>query len=176
MGETRQFALDKQREEKCGWEDARRQAALLRHTSEIAGIGGWELAIPSLELTWSPEVYRIHEMDPARRPTVAEAINFYDLESRPIIEAAVRQAIENGTPYNLDLAFITATGRRCWIRTKGEAEREGGKTVRLIGSFQDITEHHEALEALRRSETRFRTLYNATSDAVMVLDDQRFLD
>ncbi len=173
---TIQAALHRHRVEQRLREDVRRQAALLQRTSEIASIGGWELAIPSMELTWSSEVYRLHGVNPDHQPTVAEAITFYAPEARPIIEQAVRQAIEDGTPYDLELAFITAPGRRLWVRTQGEVERRNGEVVRLIGTFQDITEHKNASEALARSETRFRTLYDATSDAVMVLGDERFLD
>jgi len=35
---------------------------------------------------------------------------------------------------------------------------------------------YEAAEALRRSETKFRTLYDTTRDAVMLLDGKGFFD
>ena len=37
-------------------------------------------------------------------------------------------------------------------------------------------EHLRALEALQRSEMKFRTLYDLTSDAVMLLDEESFFD
>jgi PAS domain S-box-containing protein len=37
-------------------------------------------------------------------------------------------------------------------------------------------ERYEMAEALRRSEAKFRTLYDSTSDAVMLLDEKNFLD
>ena len=42
--------------------------------------------------------------------------------------------------------------------------------------FKDITERKQAEEALHRSETKFRTLYDSTSDAVMLLDEKGFFD
>ena len=41
---------------------------------------------------------------------------------------------------------------------------------------RDITERKRAEEALRRSETKFRTLYDLTGDAVMLLDQKGFFD
>jgi PAS domain S-box-containing protein len=40
----------------------------------------------------------------------------------------------------------------------------------------EIAERKRAEEALRRSETKFRTLYDSTSDAVMLLDEKGFFD
>ena len=37
-------------------------------------------------------------------------------------------------------------------------------------------EHLRALEALQRSETKFRTLYDSTSDAVLLMDQNSFFD
>jgi len=47
---------------------------------------------------------------------------------------------------------------------------------RLIVTFNDITERRLAEEELRRSETKFRTLYDSTSDAIMLLGDKGFFD
>jgi PAS domain S-box-containing protein len=40
----------------------------------------------------------------------------------------------------------------------------------------EVVEHTRAEEALHRSETKFRTLYDSTSDAVMLLDEKGFFD
>jgi two-component system cell cycle sensor histidine kinase/response regulator CckA len=40
----------------------------------------------------------------------------------------------------------------------------------------DITERKRSEDALRSSETKFRTLYNSTCDAVMMLDEKGFFD
>lgn len=46
----------------------------------------------------------------------------------------------------------------------------------LIGFSSDVTELMQAQAALQRSELRFRTLFEATSEAVLVLQEQRFID
>ncbi len=123
-----------------------RSRDLLNLTGRMAQIGGWDLDLELQTLTWTEEVYRIHEVDPSIKPNVAEAINFYAPEAQPIISAAVQTAIEAGTPWDLELELITAKGRRIWVRAQGAAERQGGKTVRIFGAFHEITERKRAEE------------------------------
>ncbi|MBI4886940.1 MAG: PAS domain S-box protein [Acidobacteria bacterium] len=143
-----------------------RSRDLLADTGRIARIGGWELNLETQALDWNAEVYRIHEVDPAVRPSVAEAIQFYAPEARPIITAAVQAAIDAGTPFDLELPLVTAKGRRIWVRALGTAERREGKTIRLYGAFQDITERRMA-DHLRRLQS---AALNAAAEAVVITD------
>ncbi len=50
------------------------------------------------------------------------------------------------------------------------------KISAVIETLLDITERKRTEEALHRSETKFRTLYDSSSDAVMLLDEKGFFD
>ena len=122
---------------------------LLNLTGQMAKVGGWELDVESQTLSWTEEVYRIHEVDPATHLDIAEAINFYSPQAQPIISAAVQAGIDSGTPWDIELPLITAQGRRIWARAQGAAEQRNGKTVRIFGAFQDITERKQVEEEIR---------------------------
>ena len=51
-----------------------------------------------------------------------------------------------------------------------------GGREKLLGCFLDMAERKRSEAALRDSEAKFRTLYEATSDAVMLLDEAGFFD
>lgn len=124
---------------------------LLRDAAVMAKIGGWEMPIPEYTPRWSDEVYRIHEVEVGEQPPLDQAINFYAPEARPVLEAAIKKAVDDGTPWDLELPFITAKGNSLWVRTMGRAEHRGGKCTKLFGTFQDITDKKKAAEELRQA-------------------------
>ncbi len=119
---------------------------LLDETGKMAKVGGWEFDVETLRQTWTEEVYHIHELDTDYQPTVEKGINFYAPEAVPIISKAVQRTIEYGEPYDLELPFITAKGNHLWVHAIGKAYRKDGKTIRVGGTFQDITERKQAEE------------------------------
>lgn len=136
---------------------------LLRETGRIAKVGGWEFDVGTGKGYWTEEVARIHELPIATQPSKESGLKFYDVESRPIIDRAVKAAIEDGNPYDLELGLTTAKGNHRWIRTIGHPVVENKKVVKLRGSFQDITERRLSEEQLRRQAS----LLDQTYDAVL---------
>lgn len=135
-----------------------RSESLRAVMGSIAKIGGWEFNTETKEGTWTKEVALIHDLDPDRKTNVEIGISFYINDSKEKIINAINNAIENGTPYDLELEMITQKGNHKWVRTIGEAIIENGKVVKVQGSFQDITERKMADEALRESDEKFRVL------------------
>jgi len=142
----------------------------LERTSAMARIGGWELEVRTMQPYWSPETFRIHEVDPPVTPPLGEAIAFYPPESRAQIQPALQAAMEHGTPWDLELPLVTATGRHIWVRTQCSAVLEGSKVVRLRGAFHDITERKLAEVALRNSTDFNVSVLDSLSEQIAVLD------
>ena len=81
---------------------------LLETTARIANLGFYSLDIASNNLTWSEEVYNIHELPRNTSINVEDAINYYAPEGRGFISAAVERCINTGESFDLELPFITA--------------------------------------------------------------------
>jgi PAS domain S-box-containing protein len=132
--------------------------AFLSDTGRMAKVGGWELDAKTFDLRFTDEIYIIHGLPIDKTPSLDEAINFYYPEERPRLTDAIQRALEFGEPYDMELRFITADGKHLWIHTTCTPVVRDGKTVKLTGTFQDITESKAAEEALKKSEEKYRTV------------------
>lgn len=128
----------------------RASEAMLNETGRMARIGGWAIDLEQGTLTWTREVFAIHEVDATFRPTVDAAISFYAPESRDVIRRAVDDAVQHGRPFDVELELITARQRRIWVRAIGHARFDDGKPKVVSGTFQDITERKLADDELRK--------------------------
>jgi PAS domain-containing protein len=142
----RRNAIEKQAAE----EALRESERMLNAMGKMAKVGGWEFYMDTLQQTWTEEVYRIHEVDLPYSPDVEKGINFYHPEDKPQIENAVQRAIDHGEPFYLELRFITAKGNHRWVQAIGEAAQTQGKTMKVFGTIQDITERKRAEEERER--------------------------
>jgi diguanylate cyclase (GGDEF)-like protein/PAS domain S-box-containing protein len=154
--------------------DLERTAEMLRRTGELAHIGGWELDLATMRVDWTEQVYRIHEVEPGTMPSLEDAVDFFAPQAQPAIRAAIENAAEFGTPYDIELPFITAKGNQRWVRAQGLAVLEDGKPVRLLGAFHDITERKTiALEMHRLNEQLTRL---STTNSLTEVGNRRLFD
>ena len=150
---------------------------LLEASQYAAQVGGWELDVASGNLFWTNETYRIHDLTPDDyTPVVETALNFYTPESRQVVAAAVQLSIDEGTPYDLELELISAQGRHLWARSTGSATRVAGRTIKIGGAFQDITERKRA-EQWQQQYSRVLAMISAEASLPFVLEElARFVE
>jgi two-component system, sensor histidine kinase and response regulator len=142
--------------------------AYLDRAGRMAGVGGWRVDLQAGRVHWSEETRRIHEVDDDFVPVLDQAIEFYAPEARPVIEAAVQNAIATGTGWDLELPMVTAKGRAIWVRAVGAVEYEDATPVLLVGAFQDITERRLREQELHLLESCITRI----SDGVLITTAQ----
>jgi PAS domain S-box-containing protein len=158
-------------------DELRRMKDMLEQTNSVARIGGWELNAKTGTLYWSSITREIHEVEEDFAVDTDIAMAFYkEGNSRNTINEVVRACLADGTPWDKELQLITAKGNEIWVRTIGKAEMANGECVRIYGAFQDINLRKETEEAILNSEAKFRSLYDSTSDAVVLFDREGYLD
>ncbi|MBI5583371.1 MAG: PAS domain S-box protein, partial [Deltaproteobacteria bacterium] len=122
----------------------REKDELLREMSAMAHIGGWSFNPITGDGTWTDETARIHDLEPPQEISVPFGLDFFHGEWRRELEKAVREAGEDGRPFDLELEMVTAKGLRKWVRILGYPIRLDGRVIRVRGTIQDITERKRA--------------------------------
>ena len=95
---------------------------------------------------------------------------FMRRKHREMVRQKVKQAIEKHSSYDIEVPFITAKGKKIWVRTIGQIQVVDGKAVRLYGAIQNITEYKEAALKLQNSEERYKLLAENTNDLITLND------
>lgn len=141
-------------------------ASLIGRVEEMTKTGFWRLDCRTGHVFWSPQVFAIYEMPVSDHVDLEKALSYYPDASADLMAQAVQQASSHGTPYDLELDFISECGTRKRVRALGEAEVVDGEIVALVGVFQDISERYRLEQQLRQV---------ATTDELTGLPNRRHL-
>ncbi len=121
---------------------------LLLQIEQMASIGAWQFDLETKHLTWSDEIFRLHDLPVGQLPDLNHALDFYPGATRDMVKRYLENTINTGTPYTFEADFVTAKGRKRRVRSMGELETKDGKPTRLIGVVEDITDRHEVEQRL----------------------------
>ena len=156
-------------------EEARAESAeRVRLATEAAQLGfwswqpdediiGWENEYPHQIVGLAPAAPRVSATRLASEFVLAE-------DSAGLVQAMARTA-RGGEPLAFTGRFRRRDGQTRWVEVKGRWAPPGGsRAPRVIGTIQDITDRKTAEASLRRSETRYRRLFEAALDGVLLID------
>ncbi len=152
----------------------RNTTSQLQEAQRIARLGNWEYEVASHKITWSKEIFSILQRPEQNGPPAFE--DFGDLlleEDRPMLRDKVEQALAFGTPWELESRYV-ANGQIIYTIGKGEAVQENGKTVKLVGTVQDISHMKEAEIKLKETTQKYQDLFANMYDALLVVDENGY--
>lgn len=137
-------------------EQLRDSEARLRLAVDIGQLGHWLWDLRADTLTWSPETYEIHAVDPQTEPpTGSEFAQFIGERDRARVEAAMKLTLQGKRDYDVTHRIVRHDGVVRTVHSLGRVvERVDGKALRIMGTVRDVTEQSEREETLRRLSDR----------------------
>jgi PAS domain S-box-containing protein len=129
----------------------RESEARLKEAQHLARIGNWQLDLTDHTLTWSDEIYRILEHDPATTtPSYKNFILTVHPDERDRVRDIYQASLTSRQPYDVVHRLVMRDGRVKHVRECGFTQFEGNQPVHSVGTVQDITDVRTAEDALKR--------------------------
>ena len=161
-------------ERKRAEEGLRRSEAYLAEGERIAHMGSWAVKIPSGEIFWSREMYRIYQLDPTRTslsiPAVFELIHPDDREG---VREAFEHAIRDKSNYEVHHRAILPDGTLKYFHSLGRPVlNDSGEVVEYLGMVIDVTKQTQVEALLREANEKVEMILDSMTDMFFAVDKE----
>ena len=132
-------------------EALRRSQAYLAEAQKLSHTGsfGWDVA--SGDLYWSEETYRIFDVDPTLKVTLAQVEERTHPEDKEEVRRLVERVSRQRNDWDFEHRLLVPDGSVKYVRVVGRASTNESGRFEYVGAITDITE-------LRRGEAETRKL------------------
>jgi len=146
-------------ERKTAEEQLRRNAQELQRSEfylaegqRLAHMGSWAFDADGFHY-WSPELFRMHGLDPASKPpSVSEYLDRVHPQDRESMADIIKRVLAEDTPFDATKRIVRPDGAVRYIRCVGVPVVENQSLKKYVGSAIDVTEHELLTQELRRRE------------------------
>jgi PAS domain S-box-containing protein len=133
-------------------EALQRSEFYLAEGQRLAHIGSWALD-PGGFYYWSPELFRMHGLDPADKPpNVQEYLDRVHPHDRESMTDLISGILAKDSSFDTTKRIVCPNGEVRYIRCAGAPVLENQNLKKYVGSAIDVTEHELLTQRLRRRE------------------------
>jgi PAS domain S-box-containing protein len=133
-------------------EELQRSEFYLAEGQRLAHMGSWAFD-PDGFYYWSPELFRMHGLDPANKPPgVQEYLDRVHPHDRESMANLIKGILTNASPFDAIKRIVRPNGEVRYLRCVGVPLVENQSLKKYVGSAIDVTEHELLTQELRRRE------------------------
>ena len=130
----------------------RRSEFYLSEGQRLAHMGSWAFDPDGFDY-WSPELFRMHGLDPASKPpSVQEYLDRVHPHDRESMANLIKGLLAKASPFDATKRIVRPNGEVRYIRCVGAPVVENQSLKKYVGSAIDVTEHELVTQELRRRE------------------------
>ncbi|WP_051307060.1 PAS domain S-box protein [Desulfomicrobium escambiense] len=146
----------------------KRRLAHFERAQRHARIGSFEHDMRTGQTFWSDEMYHLLGFEPGEvSPSLDHFLKLLVKESRARFLRKMRISAVTGRPFRIEIRYVLKTDspRVAHIRAEFEADETGAMSI-VSGTFQDVTRRRNTENALRRSEARYRSIFDHALEGI----------
>src|SRR6266849_5116819 len=125
-----------------------RQQAYLAEAQSLSHTGSFGWKVPTGEIVWSEETFRIFQYDRATEPTVERVLQRVHPEDAGLVKQTIERASQDGKDFEHEYRLVMPDGFVKHVHVVAHALREASGGVEFVGAVMDISEQQRARAAL----------------------------
>jgi signal transduction histidine kinase len=141
----------------------RRSEAFLTEAQRVSSTGSFAWRTGADEVTWSEQVYRIFEVEPGTRLTMAQTRSRIHPDDVGLWEAAADRARREGGDLEVEYRLLMPDTSIKYVHVVAHATRDENGEEEYIGAVQDVTERRLSENALDKLRSELAHVARATT-------------
>jgi PAS domain S-box-containing protein len=148
--------------------------ARVDNAQQLANMGDYDWHIATDTNRWSDQLYRIYGHEPQSfNASYERFLSHIHPDDRERITKIHQHSYATGEPYEMIERIVRPDGTTRYLASNGQVIRDDtGTPVRMRGTCIDITDRVRAEQERERVGARFRSLVEASPDAILLLDHE----
>jgi formate hydrogenlyase transcriptional activator len=148
----------------------RQSEGYLAEAQRLSRTGSFGWSIPSGELFWSEETFQIFQYEQTTKPTVELFLQRVYPEDAALVKQTVERATQDGKNFDHEYRLLMPDGSVKYVHALAHASRDKSGGIEFVGAVSDVTPRKQAEEALRKSEERWRSVFENSAVGVALTD------
>ncbi|HEX2911431.1 MAG TPA: PAS domain S-box protein [Chloroflexia bacterium] len=153
----------------------REQQEEMNFALQTARMGIWSYDYVSRELKGTTYLEKMHGLEPGSfSGRVEDYLKLIHPDDRKVVLQKIKATFESGQEFQTEFRFVLPDGMVRWAESKGRIiSNIPDQATRIVGIVNDITARKLAEEQVLRSELRFRSLIENSTDIIELIRADR---
>jgi PAS domain S-box-containing protein len=153
-------------ERKRAEQELRRSEAFLAEAQHLSRIGSFSWRVPTDEITWSEQLYRIFQIDRDAQVTFALIGTRIHPEDLSVFQEHIERSRRDGSDVQLEFRLQMPDGAVKYVHVAAHIRVDHGQ-LEYIGAVQDVSERRSSEEALSKARSELSRVARVTSLGVL---------